>query len=194
VPAGTAKPPPLLGPHDARPEGPRLVGFCSVPFRYRSSRHRAHAPPTPRRRRKDAAALPPVRLAMTRSANTALHSAKPTRLAGCQTGRSPGHRITGPSSGNARKLAGLRRGLGHAVAPNVCLPYAQFQSWPAQWPTAQSPPGQSRSCAQGKMMPDRKILAPMSRRSLRRRRTRPMMPVRKDPAREITLCSVPGLS
>ena len=140
----TAKPPPLLGPHDARPEGPRLVGFCCVPFRYRSSRHREHAPPPPRRRRKDAAALPRVRLAMTRSANTALHCAKPTRLARYQSARTPGHRITGPSSGNARKLAGLRRGLGHAVAPDIGLPCAQFPFWPAHEGRLQSPPRPAR--------------------------------------------------
>jgi hypothetical protein len=39
--------------------------------------------------------------------------------------RTPGQRITGPSSGNARKLADLRCDLGHALAPNVSVPTAQ---------------------------------------------------------------------
>ena len=66
----------------ARPPGnARLAGFCYVPFRYRSSRHRDHAPPPPRRRRQDAASLPQVQIPATPSATTALHYAKPTRLA-----------------------------------------------------------------------------------------------------------------
>ena len=42
---------------------------------------------------------------MPLSDSTALHFVKTA-----ETGDSPGHRITGPSFGNVRKLAGLRRG------------------------------------------------------------------------------------
>ena len=57
---------------------------------------------------------------MPPSGSTALHFLKPG-----ETGGSPGQRITGPSSGNARKLAGLRCGLGHALAPNASVLTAQ---------------------------------------------------------------------
>ncbi len=72
------------------------------PPRRRSSQKRRHCPQAP-------SAMPPYDSA-------ALHFVKTG-----ETGDSPGQRITSPSSGNARKLAGLRCGLGHALAPNVSL-------------------------------------------------------------------------
>ena len=62
--------------------------------------------PTAPPKRTEAAALPPARAAKPPYRSTALHCVKTA-----ETGDSPGQRITSPSYGNARKLAGLRCGL-----------------------------------------------------------------------------------
>jgi hypothetical protein len=62
--------------------------------------------PTAPPKRTEAAALPPARAAKPPYRSTALHFVKTA-----ETGEYPGQRITSPSYGNARKLAGLRCGL-----------------------------------------------------------------------------------
>ena len=58
----------------------------------------------------------------------------------------PGQRITGPSSGNARGLAGLRCGLGHALAPKASLVSGRAgQLVPAPLPPQPARPEASRS-------------------------------------------------
>src|ERR1035441_1932937 len=66
---------------------------------------RLRAPPPRRRRPQTRRHCPQARGAMPPSDSVALHCMKTA-----ETGDSPGQRITGPSSGNARKLAGLRCG------------------------------------------------------------------------------------
>ena len=75
--------------------------------------------PTAPPKRTQAAALPPARAAKPPYRSTALHYVKTA-----ETGDSPRQRITGPSSGNTRKLAGLRCGLVMRWPPKLVWPLA----------------------------------------------------------------------
>ena len=135
------------------PRAPDSPAFHFVPLRYApvgtTLRRTPTAPPSKERH------CPQAPSAMPLCDSAAFHFVKTG-----ETGGSPGHRITGPSSGNARKLAGLRCGPVMRWPPMFVWPLAG-QANSSLLPTLLSQPVQK---------PEQRDPAPLDRMPLPRRR------------------------
>src|ERR1017187_5982703 len=151
--AGRGKPPrqiTALGEPPGRLTRRLFTAFHSTTLRSATC---PRAPPPRRRRTQTRRHCPQARCPRPPSDSAALHCVKTA-----ETGEFPGHRITGPSFGNARKLAGLRCGPVMRWPPLLVWPLVgqanssllpSLLSLPAQKPEQRGPrdPNNARQTA-----------------------------------------------